>query len=714
MYINTRVLILTNNVQFSMQTAQALERAGAFKVAPYASVENALMSLQHAPQEVVLLDTSLAGLNAEAFILKVREIQPDIAFILLPESAANQQLVTKLNLHGVADVTWTARRLLPLIKAAQRRVYDDQPKTAQVKAAPPPAKPTQDESTRRISALNVPGDDPVEFLLSDAADGETRVEVITPDDSRGLEVFKKLLDEEPPMPSFEESATIHDLRERLVNSALLRDIGGIARDMDEDYDTPQSSGTGRPPEIDETNTAAIILASSADDSTPLDAFSLEAFLISINEKLKPAGKAVQPLPSWVQESEQYIREPDFLDDDLPGIISPSTPLEYTSSITTPSKPVPDVPAYNEMETERSQPVIRSYPVSEEEVVEAAAELLPPPSTYETYLGDEEVQPLDLPPELLTDLATDKTEGTTRDLPVTSLAAASPAELPPLEKEAETNRTPTVPLPSAPTAAEGELAYIEQLTVTLVQVSLELTAEATLLVRDGQIIAHDGVLPLDDVRELFQQTGQNWEAEPLQGRIRFVTMPASGQDFMLYSRGMETGVTLCLIFAGTLPLYTIRRQGKRLAEALAAVPAPPLAYTGLEETVVEVVEEELEDVETGEMLPFTYLWPVRDEAISLLPQSRDALFEYYQRQLPKRGWQIQAMEIQEDYIYLAVTHPATQSASERVQDLQRRAATVIDRVQGNAAALWADSYTVLIPGRALTIDEIQDFLEFVRS
>jgi len=711
-YINTRVLILTNDVKFSMQTAQALERAGAFKVAPFASVENALTALQHSPQEVVLLDTSLSGLNVESFIVQVREIQPDIAFILLPESTTNQQLVARLSLHGVADVTWTARRLLPLIKAAQRRVYDDQPKTAQVKAATP-TKPPLDESTRRISALNVPGDDPVEFLLSDAADGETRVEVIAPDDSKGLEIFKILADEEPPMPSFEESATIHDLRVRLVNPAFLKEISGIARDMDDEDDaTPQSSG-GTPQE-DEPSTAALILASSADDSTPLDAFSLEDFLARIQEKLLESGRTLQPLPSWVQESEKYVREPDFLDDDLPGIISPSTPLEYTSSITTPSQPQPQVPDYNDMETERSQPVIRSYPVSEEEVIAAAAELLPPPSIYDTYLGEDDAETLDLPPELITDMG-EKEQGTTRDLPAVSLAAGQ-TDLPPMDKETETTRTPIVPLPSAPTAAEGERAYIEKLTVTLVQVSLELTAEATLLIREGQIIAHDGVLPIDDVGELFHQPGHNWEAEPLQGRIRFLTLPASGQDYMLYSRGMETGVTLCLIFAGTLPLYTIRRQGKRLADALASVPAPPLAFfeSEAEATVIEPVDEELEDVETGELLPFTYLWPVRDESVSLSLESRQALFDYYQRQLPRRGWDIQAMDIQEDYIYLAVTHPATQSASERLQDLQQRAASVIERIHDTPTDLWASSYTVLIPGRALTTDEIQDFLEFARS
>jgi hypothetical protein len=265
------------------------------------------------------------------------------------------------------------------------------------------------------------------------------------------------------------------------------------------------------------------------------------------------------------------------------------------------------------------------------------------------------------------------------------------------------------LPPAPSAADGERSYIEQLTVTLVQVSLELTAEATLLIREGEIIAHDGVLPIDDVRELF--TGQNWEAEPLQGRIRFLTLPSSGQDYMLYSRGLETGVTLGLIFAGTLPLYTIRRQGKRLAEAMAAVPAPPLASAIAEEPAVV---EEVEELETGDLMPYTYLWPVRDESVSLWPETREALMDYYERQLPKRGWELHVLDVQEDYVYLGVSHPATQSAAQRLKDLQQRATTQIARIQGDVGELWDSSYTVLIPGRALTPDEIQDFLEFARS
>jgi DNA-binding NarL/FixJ family response regulator len=712
-YINTRVLILTNNVQFSMQTTQALERAGAFKVAPFASIENALASLEHAPQDVILLDTTLENLSVEAFIQQVRTIQPDIAFILLPETTINQQWVSRLKLHGAADYTWTARRLVPLIKQAQRTVYEDQPKTSQVKVLP---RATQDESTKRIAALSVPGDDPVEFLLSDAADGETRVEVVTPEDSKGVEVFRKLADEEPPMPSFEESATIRDLRDRLVNPSLLKDINGIARDMDdEDEDTP-SSGTS---EEDTPSPAALILASSADDSTPLDAFSLDAFLARIQEQMLESGRTLQPLPSWVQESEKYVREPDFLDEDLPGIITPSTPLEYTAPVTTPLAPQP--PSYNELDTERSQPYIRSYPISSEESSAASAVQLPDPTLYETKLEpdvtEESGETLTLPTLSLARQASDPIDegGETRELPTVSLARQA-AELPRLG-ETETTRTPSVPLSPAPTAADGERSYIEQLTVTLLQVSLELTAEATLLIREGQIIAHDGVLPIDDVRELFQQTGQNWEAEPLQGRIRFVTLPASGQDYMLYSRGMDTGVTLCLIFAGTLPLYTIRRQGKRLADAMATVPAPPLASFFPGEAVAEIPTEveELEDVETGERLPFTYLWPVRDDSVSLSYESRVALSDYYQRQLPKRGWELQALDVQEDYIYLVVSHPATQSATQRLQDLQQRAAVVIGRVQDDVPAeLWASSYTVLIPGRDLTLDEIHDFLEFARS
>jgi hypothetical protein len=50
----------------------------------------------------------------------------------------------------------------------------------------------------------------------------------------------------------------------------------------------------------------------------------------------------------------------------------------------------------------------------------------------------------------------------------------------------------------------------------------------------------------------------------------------------------------------------------------------------------------------------------------------------------------------------------------LQDLQQRATAQISKIQGEIDDLWDSSYTVLIPGRALTPDEIQDFLEFARS
>jgi REP element-mobilizing transposase RayT len=144
------------------------------------------------------------------------------------------------------------------------------------------------------------------------------------------------------------------------------------------------------------------------------------------------------------------------------------------------------------------------------------------------------------------------------------------------------------------SADPEIA---QLALTLTQVSLELTAEATLLAREGEIVAFSGTMPFEDVQDLGDVIGHDWGAKVGEARIRFVTLPGSGKDYMLYSRMADGGFALSMIFAGNMPLRVIRRQSDRLINALGAVPEPE-APEPLESSLIDELQimEELRQLE----------------------------------------------------------------------------------------------------------------------
>jgi DNA-binding NarL/FixJ family response regulator len=267
---------------------------------------------------------------------------------------------------------------------------------------------------------------------------------------------------------------------------------------------------------------------------------------------------------------------------------------------------------------------------------------------------------------------------------------------------------------------GDDPYIAQIALSLTQVSLELTAEATLLTRDSEIVASAGQLSAEDIAEFGVVVNDDWSAGPDESRIRFITLPSSGKGYMLYSRRTAGDFTLSMIFADATPLRDIRRQGKRLTEALDAVPdvPPPVPIA----TVVDT--SEVESVPSSpepappldiQLTPYSYVWLLRDgntrfdEGISMAIRAGLAM------QLREQGWQIRNLEAHDEYIYLVADVPGEQPAHEVVSDLKRRAAEIAHMQDSTFVpqSMWADSYLIMTPGRELHPDEIDQFIQFER-
>ncbi len=259
------------------------------------------------------------------------------------------------------------------------------------------------------------------------------------------------------------------------------------------------------------------------------------------------------------------------------------------------------------------------------------------------------------------------------------------------------------------AALSEEARVAQLALNLTQVSLELSAEGTILTRDNQIIALAGHLSQEDVIELQNVIHNDWGTGGDGARLRFITLPSSNREYMLYSTGTEDNLILSMIFAGSTPLRVIRQQGQRLIKALGNVPepAPANAITSAPRREVQPIELALE--------PYAYVWLVRDPEQPLSSAVAQSITAGLTTQLSEMHWQIEQLQVQDEYIYLYAQVPSETPSYTIIKELKQRAATIAKKQDVNLEpqALWADSYLVLSPGREIAPDEIQEFLDFQR-
>lgn len=338
----------------------------------------------------------------------------------------------------------------------------------------------------------------------------------------------------------------------------------------------------------------------------------------------------------------------------------------------------------------------------------------------------------------------------------------------LPKRQSVPQVPPPIQPPAPVPAElpaQDLSPTAQLALTLTQASLELSADATLLIKNGKMVAGAGDLPILEIEQLYQFLAEDGDAQPDESRLKFVTLPISGQEYMMYSRLAAGGYTLAMVFGGQIPLRAMRKQSDRLLSALQSVPEAPqntpsvldelqereieqleVAVAQWESSLAELSNGALADsdaftpipinleplalpstiqavqrhipdlpypVYTGIPAPFTYVWRLAHPNSTLSPQLRDVLGSELERQLTEMGMGITTLVVQENYIYLLAKVPSETPPHVVINDLKTRSAWVIHHInpQFPLEGVWAESYCVLAPGREMQHTEIEQFIAF---
>ncbi|MBK8022540.1 MAG: response regulator transcription factor [Chloroflexi bacterium] len=280
-------------------------------------------------------------------------------------------------------------------------------------------------------------------------------------------------------------------------------------------------------------------------------------------------------------------------------------------------------------------------------------------------------------------------------------------------------------------------------VQLTDMALETTAEAVLLLRDGEIMAQAGRMSGDELLSLQAAILTATGTQRRDTRVQFITQPETGRDYMLYACRTEDDLTLALIFKGTTSMSDIRRQGGRLVKALAAVPdanalpgllaaaSPPApARTAIPPQTASTPSvtagqsaattpaspprpTSVPEVEPRES--YSYVWLMRDAEALIEAPVAQAISAGMRMQLSEVGWQIHDLHVSEDFVYVYGEAPDDTPAFRVVRDLKRRSAEIA-RAQNSAIhpeSLWADSYLIVTPGRALDVEEIQQFINFER-
>lgn len=768
-----RVLIINRQIKFATKLKRALEQTGHFEVSPFTSAETALEYLQGKSQHIALVDFTARDMSGVDVVLELRRIQPDIAIIASPNEMDVEQVANDLALQGVIEFPIGARRLIPLIEQAISEVLDNLPDTVEAPAledesdtmriAPPPPDmapnlPPKFSSLDSVlvhvgglsadvgtETLDIEMDSAGYAVPSKKSSQDSRsVEFVlrgdlaelqsdTPregdsDADESVNLLQQLAAEEPPMPNLEENGTVGDLMIG-VGDTNLREVVEILKrkqplpDFVEHEDSVKN-------EADKTgNTARMILSKALDKTTSLEV-NLDDLLGDIDSgTLSDSAKTRARFRG--QDIERYVREPDFLPEE-------SRELAH---------PIEDVNLVSEQDN--------AEVLDSEEFEESAGyQTAPPPPP-----GLPERPPVSAMPVVDTPPDDDgESESFVIDEPAISLAETGALDVEdeiehqmgfgaqPIEFQSEpinVQESDWSDEESSMQDAESPVEDVEDidgevdipgLALDLTQASVDLTADATVLARDGKIIDFAGKLTREDIADLSDEIKHDWEAEPEEARIRFITLRSSGADYMLYSRRSEDDYTLSLVFTGNMPLRAVRRQYDDLIEALYTVPDEVEDDTESDAEIAHLTEQleaieaentaqmqavEADDITQSDVVVsrtvYTFVWLVRDPEMVLADDVIRGVIRKLDEELGSSGWDINLLQAYEDFIYLMAGVPDDVMAYEIIDDLKVRSAKIVHELDSDIdpETLWADGYLAYVPGRELDVNEIQRFISFTR-
>ena len=640
-----RVIFITPKIDFSIQTKLGLEKLGGFKVIPFSSAGNALEYLRDHKMDIAVIDMSPPDRTWVKVLGEITKSQQDIRIIAGPDLPEVASLVADANAEKVIPIPLAVRTLADIIRDVSAGEESELADTASISPTPVQAEMPKPESNDLPAQEETPpgSSQSVEVILSED-DGS--VLSITSD----AKPVNENEDEESRL-LFEKLAAEEPPLPESETGGTVSDLirSGVEQPKQEEPTDSQESVEKVAPKSGEddvgSNTATKILEATQDYSDIIGEFSVETFLDRVDQSLGENEYKIQPLPSWSkpeQVDEAGTNKESF--DDLDSFIDSLGffPAVESSQISE--------------QLQRDMVDLADLPGAQFEFSELAI--------VEEFSDDGDSAEYELP-----------------------------------EQESDEKEDSGIFFDE-----EIRDVYIAQLALTLTQVSLDLSTEATLLTRGNEILAYSGNLSSGDMNEIRTAIHNDWNVSERQLRVRFINLPDKNAEYMLYSQRTDRDLVLSLIFAGQTPVKAIREQSTRLLEALQAVP--------------EAISANWSDIEIDPVVsrsPYTYVWFMRESDMPLDSMTALRLRIRLGRELARNQWDVHAVELSQSFVYVYADIPETvdvQDAVNKLKDLSRQQWQEIDPAIPDD--VWSDGYLFLSPGRQISTDEIFEYADFLQN
>ncbi len=677
-----KVLIVDPDIQFTVPIKKALEGSGDYSVDVYTTGQAGVEAVQRGRFDVAILDFGIDDVDLPTLIHAIRQEHPGLFILVSPRTDEHIMQLPTLDVQGSITKPYFARQLGPVIREAlsakarlvrkeqERRIEVQEAQAAGISIEEPPVQP----------------DDTFTRMTQNVRSGDT---------GRSQAVI-----EEPDIP---EEATIRDL----VSGQQIPTPAAVPETLPE---IEQIAVAEPSPAL-----AMMALGAVVDDTIPLEQLAIPTFLSRIDQESGDQSLH-RPIPAWVNQT------PDDLDQ--PTLVEP--PVHYDD--TQPSERIRFESLRSSFgDTEPGGGVVQEKLESDQE-----SQREPPP--------EPSVRPQRPLPELLDEPAF--VASVIEETPPTAFPPTADAD--PNSEGGSSPVPPTVPeLPAAPDAGSAP-DTAAKLAVQLTQLSVDSTAQATLLTHGSDLVASAGDLSPHAIAGIVESINNAWQgaSEQSGALIRYIHVPGVS-DFLLYSTRTVEAMTLSMLFPGETPLRVIRRQAKQLMEALESVPdvpslppaEPEAAATllsrptglrppeGLQQAIENVQGAELSTPEPqpepapepvplapraeGPYTAYAFVWLPRVDVLSTT--TADVLPEWVHMIAAEHGWQVDGVEVQPTYVTVQINIPANETPTATVETLMRETAA-----RAEDYALWADAYYIVAPGRAVTQQEISNFMEYRRD
>ena len=127
---------------------------------------------------------------------------------------------------------------------------------------------------------------------------------------------------------------------------------------------------------------------------------------------------------------------------------------------------------------------------------------------------------------------------------------------------------TTSTPQAP--ADTPMAWLTDVTKAaqhLTRLTLESSAQAALITRDGALWAYAGGLSAEAAKEVGQTVTRNWDGQKGSDLLRFIRLESTKAEHMLYATRLAANTVLAFVFDAETPFSTIRTQASQLVSSL---------------------------------------------------------------------------------------------------------------------------------------------------